>query len=417
MAELELSFAYGRDQQSVEVADARVIEQIALPSHQGLEDIPRALSAALDHPIGPGLEQVIQPGDDVAILTVDFTRPNPSPMLWPLVERIEALGAHAQIVIGLGYHRPMTEAELDQFLGTHDVLQPDARGPQWELGSTDYGTPIEVAPFLREFNKRVVCGFIEPSYIAGFSGGRKMILPGVSSARSSSHNHFLTLTAGRKLGVLEGNPVHEDMIQAAGAVGVDFICDAVVNPDDSYAEIVCGHLVHAHARGAERSRRIYEHKIARRADIVICTPGGWPYDIDLVQAKKALVPALECVAPGGAVILVGECPRGWGAHAPFMPLLEAEDPPALIAEIRRQVATGENEWDWAPCSTGLLFSAVVHEHQARLIVVSSMSEQLANTFVDAAPDLPTALAMAEERLGPDTSIIALHDGRRVICAG
>ena len=239
-------------------------------------------------------------------------------------------------MVGLGNHRPMTDAELDEFIGTHDVLQPDSKGPQWELGATDWCSPIEVAPFLRDFNKRVVCGFIEPSYIAGFSGGRKMILPGVSSSRSISHNHFLILTEGRKLGVLDGNPVHEDMTQAALTVGVDFICDAVVNPDDSYAEIVCGDLVQAHRKGAEHSRSIYEHRIERKADIVICTSGGYPYDIDLVQAKKTLVPALECVAPGGAIILLGECEDGWGGEAPFKRLLEGEDPFILPGQKGRR---------------------------------------------------------------------------------
>ncbi|MCD6359236.1 MAG: nickel-dependent lactate racemase [Armatimonadetes bacterium] len=414
---MQLRFAYGRGEQPAEVADERVIEQIALPSPEGVEDVSAALEDSLDHPVGPRLDEVIAAGDHVAVMTVDFTRPNPSSILWHLIERIEDLGASWEIVIGLGNHRPMTEAELDDFIGFHDVLQPDSKGPQWKLGATDHGTPIEVAPFLRDFNKRVACGFIEPSYIAGFSGGRKMILPGVSSARSISRNHFLTLTEGRKLGVLDGNPVHEDMTQAALAVGVDFICDAVINPDDSYAEIVCGDMIQAHRRGAEHSRRIYEHTVRRKADIVICTSGGWPYDVDMVQAKKTLVPALECVRPGGAVILLGECERGWGAVPPLRSLLEGEDPPALIAEMRRRLADGETEWQWAPCSTGLMFSSVVHEREAQLIVVSEKNDELKDTFADTAPDLPAALALAEERLGPDASIIALHDGRRVICTG
>ncbi len=412
---MELRFSYGRGEQSIDVADERVIEEIALPSVEGIEDVPAALNAALADPVGPPLEKIIERGDHVALMTVDFTRPNPTPMLWQLAKRIEALGATYQIVIGLGNHRPMTDAELDEFIGTHDVLQPDSHGPQWELGATSLGTPIEVAPFMKDFDKRVVCGFIEPSYIAGFSGGRKMVLPGVSSSRSISHNHFLILTEGRKLGVLDGNPVHQDMTEAALAVGVDFICDAVVSPDDSYAEIVCGDLVQAHAKGAERSRRIYEHTIAEKADIVICTSGGYPYDIDLVQAKKTLVPALECIRPGGAVILLGECPDGWGGEAPFRRLLESEEPQTIIAEMRRRLADNETEWHWAPCSTGFLFSSVVHERQAQLIVVSELNDELTDTFADTAPDLASAVAMAEERVGPDASIIALHDGRRVIC--
>lgn len=412
---MELRFAYGCGEQTVEVADGRVLEEIALPSPRGIEEVPTALEQALAHPIGCGLRDVIRPGDCVAVMTVDFTRPNPSPMLWPLIERIEALGAKPQIIIGLGNHRPMTADELQAFIGADAVLQPDSRGPQWRLGHTSRGTPIEVTPLLHEFNKRVVCGFIEPSYIAGFSGGRKMILPGVSSYRSITHNHFLTLTAGRKLGVLDGNPVHADMTEAALAVGVDFICDAVVNPDDSYAAIVCGELVRAHREGARRARQIYEHRVARKADIVICTSGGWPYDIDMVQAKKTLVPALECVREGGAVILLGECADGWGGEQPFRPLLESEDPQAIIAEMRRRLAEGDVGWHWAPCSTALLFSSVVHEKRAQLIVVSRLARDLESTFVATAPDLPAALARAEERLGPDASIIALHDGRRVIC--
>ena len=241
-----------------------------------------------------------------------------------------------------------------------------------------------------------------------------MILQTVSSLSPISHNHFLILTGGRKLGVLEGNPVHEDMTQAALAVGVDFICDAVVNPDDSYAAIVCGDMVRAHTHGAEMSRKIYEHTVAEQADIVICTPGGHPYDIDMVQAKKTLVPALECAKPGGAIILLGECPNAWGATQPLRSLLE-EDAPAVIAEIRRRLTDGETDWEWAPCSTGFLFSSVVYDKDAQLIVVSEMSDELTDTFADTAPDLEAALALAEKRVGQDASISALHDGRRVIC--
>ena len=230
---MELRFKYGRTEQIVDVSGERVIEEIALPSPEGIEDIPAALEEAMANPIGPSLEKVIDPGDRVALMTVDFTRPNPSPMLWPLAEIIEGLGAEWEICIGLGNHRQMTDEELEEFLGTSEVRQSDSRGPQWQLGETSRGTPIEVSPMLEEFDKKIVCGFIEPSYIAGFSGGRKMILPGMSSYESITHNHFLVLTEGRKLGVLEGNPVHEDMIEAARAVGVAWVCEAVINPDDS----------------------------------------------------------------------------------------------------------------------------------------------------------------------------------------
>ncbi|MFP4250848.1 MAG: lactate racemase domain-containing protein, partial [Armatimonadota bacterium] len=128
---MQLRFKYGKTEQAAEVGDERVIGQIRMPSREGIDDIEAALDETLANPIGPALEDVIEPGDRVALMTVDFTRPNPTPMLWPLAERIEHLGAEYEIVIGLGNHRPMTDAELDHFIGTHDVLQPDSRGEQW----------------------------------------------------------------------------------------------------------------------------------------------------------------------------------------------------------------------------------------------------------------------------------------------
>ena len=412
---MELTFRYGKGEVGIEVPDKRVLDRIALPGFRPVEDVGTELARALDNPVGPPLGDVARRGDRVLLMTVDHTRPNPGAFLWPLAEALEACGRKVSVIAGLGIHRQMTAEELQGFYGTTDILQPDARiGHKWRVGTTSYGTPVEVCPLLREFDKRIVIGFVEPQYIAGFSGGRKMVIPSVASYDAVTHNHFLTLLKAKRLGILDGNPVHEDMMQAAEMVGLDYVCDAVVNPDDSIAAIHCGDWRAAHRAACADSARIYSHAIPGLADIVIASPGGYPYDVDMVQAKKALVPAMDCVREGGVVILVGECRRGWGADAPDMSLLRAEEAPAKIAAMRAGIQAGRCEWHWGPSSTGLMFSDVVFGRKARLIVVSTLQAELAGTIATAAPNLETALEMAEETVGREAKVIAIGDGRRTV---
>jgi lactate racemase len=410
----ELAVAYGHGSLTARIAATDLLAEVRLPACGQLEDLPCAVAAALANPVGPGPQDVVRRGDSVLVMTVDHTRPNPSPLLWPLMQRLEDLGARPEIMIGLGNHRAMSASELQAFLGTDQAHQNDCRAEPWSLGATRHGSPIEVSPILREFDRRIVLGFIEPHYIAGFSGGRKMVLPGCASHRATTHNHFMTLTHGPQLGRLDGNPVHEDMQETALAVGVDFILDAVLNPDDSFHSLHCGDLVAAHRQGAERARRVYRGSVPERAGIVITSAGGWPYDVDMVQAKKALAPALDCVKPGGAIILVGECARGWGASQPERALLDPATAPQTRARIAADIQAGRLQDAWPPCSPGLLFMRAVYDLGVRLVVVSSLGAELAGTYLTPAPDLEAALELAREHAGAEAKVTVIHEGRRAM---
>ena len=444
---MALTLPYGRGTQSVDLDPGRLLAEVRILPASALADPAEAFGQAMSAPAGPRLEDVVRRGERVLVITVDHTRPNPSPVLRPLLERLADLGAKAELMIALGNHRAMTEGELEGFFGGGDVAGPvrppspcglrrardwTARTPaahvdppihqnasrepgQWRVGVTRHGSSMEVSPRLREADRRLVVGFVEPHYIAGFSGGRKLILPGCASRATTTHNHFLTMLHGPQLGRLVGNPMHEDMLDAADAVGVDWTCNIVVNPDDSFHSIHCGDLVAAHEAAVAECERIYATTVPARADLVITSAGGWPYDMDMVQAKKALAPALQCVRPGGAVILVGECRRGWGATEPDRELLDAEAAVPARRRIEEQLARGVVERDWAACSPGALFSRVVHDVGAELLVVSELGDELRGTYLRPAPDLPTALRMAEEGVGTACSVIAIRDGRRAIC--
>ncbi len=413
---MELSFRYGTGVQTVEIDPALVVARVGAGANRAIEDIAGALRKSVAYPTGPYLEEIITHGDRVLFMTVDDTRPNPAPMLHFLMERVEALGGRPEVMVGLGLHRPMPPGRLREFLGVEVAHQNDSRSEdQWRLGHTANGTPLEISPILREFDKRIVVGFIEPHYIAGFSGGRKMVLPGCASRDSITHNHFLTALHGPQLGRLEGNPVHEDMLQAALAVGIDWICDAVVNPDDTWHAITCGDLRAAHEVGVRAARALYTEEVPKRADIVICCAGGYPYDVDMVQAKKTLVPAMDCVRPGGVIILLGECAKGWGASTPEMGLMDRDGALDLRARILDDIRAGRLEHQWGPCSPGILFMRAVYDLPATLIVVSSLQEQLRGTYLHPAPSLPLALEMARDLMGRDATVTAIHDGRRAIC--
>ncbi len=409
-----LEFAYGRGVQRAEVADERLLAAVRLRGQPALSDVRGAVERALAAPRGPRLEDVVRPGESVLVITVDHTRPSPRALVEPIVERLERLGARVEIMVALGNHRPMRREELRRHLGREDVLQSEPRGKAVCLGETSLGTPIEVCARVMEFDRRVLVGFVEPSYLLGFSGGRKLILPGVASARAISANHFLSLSAGRVLGVLNGNPLSEDALEAARAVGVDWTCDAVLNPDDSVAGVYAGDLVEAHGAACAQCAEIYTTEVPEPADIVITSPGGWPYDVDFIQGKKALVPALECVREGGVIILLSQCAEGWGSEAQYERLLERAGPEEILRIAAEQRTTGRCPYEWATCSTAFLFSAMYNEKRGELIVVSSMAQALKNTFVRTAPNLCQALRMAEERVGSRSSVVAIFGGRRAI---
>jgi len=412
---MEFELGYGKTKLKFELPDERVVEKPEPRAMKAISDPEGALTAAMESPVGPRLEDVVKPGNRVLVLTVDFTRPNPSPFLWPVVEKVRALGATAEVMIALGNHRPMTDSELKGFIGTADVLQNDAKGKMWKLGTTRHGTPIEVDHRLKGYDVRLAVGFVEPSYLLGYTGGRKILMPGVASSRAIARNHFMLLEPGRKLGVQEGNPLAEDALDYVKAVGLQWIVDVVVNPDDTFATVYCGDAIEANIRAVRDASSIYETPVNRQADVVIASAGGHPYDFDLVQTKKSVVPAIEFVREGGVIIFIGACPDRWGCEKEVSrEALMNMSPEAILTELRQQYARKECPWENVPCSSKYLFSLAAAEKKARLIAVTGINDDLSQTFVETAKDIPTALRMAESSLGKDATVTIISDGRRII---
>lgn len=412
-----LAIEYGERTLALDVPDSRLAGVVQPPCVTRLGDVTAAVRESLDDPIGSvPLRDVLRRGRNALILTVDSSRPSPAPLLTPILDECRERGIEVTVCIAIGRHREMSEDEIRAHLTEavcrrcrviqHDPFDDSAHE---DFGVTQRGTPVRFNRAVLEHDLVLGVGIIEPSYLAGFSGGRKLLLPGVAHHTTIDANHYLLLDPGTKIGRLKGNPLSEDATEASRKAPFHWITYAVVGPRDETVEVVSGDPYTAHEAACERSARIY--RVARQsADIVVSSPGGFPYDMDLVQTKKAVVPATECVKPGGTIVLVGESIEGWGAERTFANWLRDYSPQEIVERVkdRSQFSLGAH-------GANILAKPVVDSNAEVMLVTNpQLCEELAGTFVRAVADIQEALDMASERLGPNASVLVLKNARRLI---
>jgi lactate racemase len=271
-----------------------------------------------------------RPGEKVVIVTSDITRPTGSEIYLPLlVQRLTEAGVRdrdIEIVIALGIHRKQTDAEHKRIVGEllgrirvsdHDC---DAPGSLVYLGETSRGLPVEVNRSVAEADRLILTGAVTFHYFAGFGGGRKSLLPGVSSRKSCMASHFALLNPGEGsgrhpkavTGVLEGNPVHEAMLEACALRPPDFMLNTVLGPDKKILAAFAGDWREAHLAGCRFYAQAFSYPIREKADLVVVSCGGFPKDINLIQAHKSMEYASRALKPGGVMILLAECRDGYG---------------------------------------------------------------------------------------------------------
>ncbi len=318
---MQLTFAIGKRKQSVEVPE-EVLQGVLEPS-----ELPRELTGeaavrrALEHPIGsPRLRDLFHPEDTVAIITSDITRPMPTWKVMPaLLEELYAAGLRAAditLVFALGSHRCHTPEEQEHLAGEQayqEIRCVDADSSDWvHLGTTSRGTPVDIDRRVAQANRRICLGNIEYHYFAGYSGGAKAIMPGVSTRAAIQSNHRFMVRPEACAGRIAGNPVREDIEEAAAMVGVDFILNVVLSPQKEILHAVAGDVTDAHRAGCQFLDTLYRRQIGRPADIVMVSQGGTPKDLNLYQTQKALDNAKHAVRKGGVIILIGSCQEGMG---------------------------------------------------------------------------------------------------------
>lgn len=292
---------------------------------------PEALKHALTNPLGTRpLSELVHGHERAVIIIPDSTRGVPVAQILPqLVTELaaEGLGPEAvTVVVATGVHRPANEQEIDSLLGPLKgkvkIINHDAFNKEELvfLGTTTRGTPVEVNRTVYECDLRIAIGKVEPHEFAGFSGGRKAILPGVSGEHTIEINHRpeMLLLPKASPGVLEGNPVSEDMVEAARMLGLDFVVNLVQGAAGEILGVFAGDMEAAHQEAARFLRSFCQVVVEGRPDIVVTTPGK-PLNIDFYQSLKGIIALENVVAPGGTIVLYSACPDGLGTTDMFKP--------------------------------------------------------------------------------------------------
>ena len=351
---MRIDLAYGDGVLPIDLdMDADVIEPRDPPR---LANPVQALREALRRPIGsPPLIDLVASDSSIVVVISDSTRPAPNRLM--LEALLAELGADAagrlHVLVATGLHRPTREDELDRMLGpelrrklritNHDAhAQADLR----EIGRTSSGRPVVINRRYLDADVRITLGLIEPHFFAGFSGGAKLVLPGVAGEASILRNHDAEMIGhpNARWGTLAGNPIHREQREAARLAGCDFSLNVTIAADGSITGIFAGALEAAHDAGCQAALRAAMQPVDQAYDVVVTTNGGHPLDLNLYQAVKGMDAAAQIVRPGGHIVMAAECREGAG-HGDFVHILrENATARAMVQAIENAADVRGDQW-------------------------------------------------------------------------
>lgn len=343
---------YGTDTQTLDIPDENYLGTLNPKEIKEVEDPIQEVRNALSNPIGSKkLEELAKYHKKIVILVSDISRPSPSSILLPpILEELRQAGVNnnqIKIIFGLGIHRKHTEEEQKKLVGEEIYQQIKCIDHDIEncikIGTTIRGNEVFILKEVTEADFLIATGNLEYHYFAGYSGGAKALAPGVCGRTTVSDNHKHFLEPGAKSGIIEGNPVREEMEEIGEMVGVDFIVNAVLNSHKKIVKVVAGEVTKAHREGAKYIDNMFAVQINELADIVVASPGGFPKDIDLYQTHKAMENASLAVKAGGIMIVVGECRDGLGEGKFADALMEGLSPQELIEELKNNFVLGRHK--------------------------------------------------------------------------
>jgi len=356
-----VTIPYGLKRIDVSVPDANYVETISPRSKRPVEDEVAAIETALDRPIGSArLEEIARPEHRVAIVVDDYTRPTPVARILPsILERLHHAGIPTDkitIVFALGTHRAMTEEEVIAKIGSgpagrYRVVNSSVHGDADYafVGTSAMGIPVWMLEAVVSANLRVGIGSVVPHCDVGYSGGGKILLPGVCSAQTVAVNHTKGLDfRGRNLLGAPTTMIREDIEEVVSRIGLHFIANAITTGEGRLYTLVCGDYIRAHRAGIPFAQDIYGVPTRQRVDITICS--SHPGDVDFIQVAKSIWSGDKMTRPGGDLIVVTPCIEGIGPYV-TLPSLMAQDRHVL----ERRIRNGEIEAD----TTGVMAALAV----------------------------------------------------------
>jgi lactate racemase len=354
---MRTQFAFGKTGISLNLPDGFQYKVLEARSASPLSDQPGAIAAAMDAPTaGPSLGELARGKKTVAISVCDITRPAPNKLvLPPLLERLHAAGIRKEdvtILIATGLHRLATPKELDEILSpeiaaTYRIVNHNARelSEHRYLGETKSGTPVYVAEAFVAADLHITLGFIEPHLMAGFSGARKLVAPGLAAQETIKVLHSPKFMRDPKAveGSIEGNPLHRELLEIAQMAGHHFMVDVALTRDRKIAGVFAGEPVQAHAAGMKFVSKVMLEQLPAPVDAVVTSCAGYPLDLTFYQAIKGITAAQHIVKKGGRILLIAECQEGPGA-AEFCEMLKKTDSGAGFLDMIKEAPVVVDQW-------------------------------------------------------------------------
>ena len=393
----------------------------SMPKSDKTED--EIVLEAMENPIGsPKLSELSRGKKNVVIICSDHTRPVPSKHIIPfMLKEIREGNPDAEItlLIATGFHRATTREELigkfgeeiveKEHIVVHDSQDMDS---MVNMGVLPSGAPLLINKVAAEADLLVSEGFIETHFFAGFSGGRKSVLPGVSSKVTVLGNHcskFIHSPYSRT-GILENNPIHKDMVAASQMAGQRYIVNVIIDGDKKVVHAVAGDAIKAHEAGCAFLENYCQVTPQRRADIAISTNGGYPLDQNMYQSVKGMTAAEAAAKENGILIMVSNCGDGHGGEGFYKALRDCESPAALMEEILRvpQDETKPDQWEYQ------IQARILMKHKVIYVMCEEYRAMAREMGFLTAADVNEALAMALEEKGRQAHITVIPDGVSVM---
>ncbi len=401
---------YGDGIQQVQIPDEMSVLTLKANEIRIGEIGETCVREALAHPIGtPRLKEIVKPGEKIAIVSSDISRPMPTAEVMPaILDELSAAGCRDEditLIFGLGSHRHQTDEERRRLAG--DLAYSRIRCVDSDpddcvhLGVTKAGTPVDISRVVALADRRILLGNLEYHYFAGYSGGVKALMPGCSTPKAIQNNHRMMVDPKACAGNIKDNPIRNDIEEGGALCGADFILNVVLDEEKRIVRAVAGDPVLAHREGCRYIDELYGILVPEKADIVIVSQGGAPKDANLYQTQKALDNAKHVVKDGGIILLVGACQEGLGNKKFESWMREAMTPEDLIRRVREHFELGGHK--------AAAIAMVLQK--ARIFLVSEMPEELVRTtFMEPYRSLQEAFDHALAEKGKDAKVLIMPHG-------
>lgn len=407
---MKIELGFGDTTQILNIPDENLSEVLVPNNIEHRMSADEAVKNALEHPIASArLRDIVKPGEKIAIITSDITRPMPTYAVMPfLLDELSSAGVsdkNITLVFALGSHRKHSDAEKIKLAGEETFRRiacvDGDTADCVHLGVTSRGTPVDIVRCVAEADRRICLGNIEYHYFAGYSGGAKAIMPGVSTRDAIQSNHRMMIEKEACAGNLDTNPLRQDIEEAARMCGIDFILNVVLDEHKKIIYAVAGDSVKAHRQGCRFLDTLYGKRIKQKADLVVVSQGGAPKDLNLYQTQKALDNAKHAVKDGGIIVLVGSCKEGLGEKVFEEWMTGAEKSADLIARIKKEFRLGGHK---------AAAIALVLEY-ADIYLVSDMEDAFVKKlFFTPFKTVQDAFNAALEKKGKNASVLVMPYG-------